>query len=324
MAVGSWQFDHNSGPRLCMFNGADLKDHIDSGGTRVFRNVVFTDCDFQGYFQDSAQLVFDSCHFLGCDFGLTTWTNVKFSKCNFKSVSFGQTKLNNCEFRACAWERIGLSPNGTELNSTYVSNASALINAAFTNLDINILQSHNVDYNQQKYRLEHTKATVARRLLKLLQQEGDEEAFYDAVKTFQLQHASSMAAHAKGVIRTNSFFSASGSLAFITVLRWQLERVLLEVIGALNDWGASVMKPILASLVSLFIFGILYHTFCSPTKLASAFQRSYDIAMLAGYTNYGSESDSITILVQNVQLLISIVLYSVTFATIVNRLSRVR
>lgn len=324
MAAGQWDFSHNRGPTRCHFDGADLTKEIKIGLSRVFREVVFTDCDFQGYFSHSAQLVFDNCRFIGFDFGLSTWINVKFSNCKFTRVSFGQTKFENCEFRSCDWVKIGISPNALEFTSTYFSSSAEFISAAFTNLDKDVLDKNKTNARDQTLRLEVTKATIARRILKMLQQEGDELAFYDAVRTFQLQHCRSGKSTA-----TQTFFDVkekkyTRALACLSIVSWTLEGIILRVFGAANGWGATVTKPVMLSVVSMLLFAGIYRLICVPTKVAPPLQRSFDISIIAGYTNYGSELDSITISIQNSQIFVSIILYSITFATIINRLSRVR
>lgn len=324
MAPGSWDFSHNLGPNRCVFSGDDLTIWLKAGNRRVFRRVAFTDCDFQGYFSHSAQLVFDDCIFVGCDFGLSTWTNVKFSKCAFKRVSFGQTKFDNCEFRTCDWEDIGISPNALELTSTYFSSSAKFIGAAATNLSADILAKNGVTVMGQGLRLEVTKATVARRVLKMLQEEGDEIAFYDAVKTFQLQHCVSGRATAILVLTDSKELLRRKVLSMLSICSWTIEGLILRTFGAASGWGATVTRPALFSIFNLAMFALIYQFLCSPTKQASSIQRAFDISIIAGYTNYGAESDTLTVCMQNMQIFLSSVLCAITFATIINRLSRVR
>lgn len=324
MTPGSWDFSHNIGPTKCQFEGTALATHLGTGGDRVIRGVTFTDCDFQGYFKHSAQLVFDRCNFYNCDLGLTTWTNVKFSNCTFDRVSIGQTRFENCEFRSCAWEKIGLSPNGLEFHSTYFSNTSDFISAAYTNLDASVLALNSASGRDQKLRLESTKATISRRILKMLQAEGDEIAFYDAVRTFQIQHAISRQALAIQRFHDSTEGYLSRASAPLSIAGWFAEQYILISFGWINNWGASVTKPATISVINFVSFALIYEFICHSTVSASAWQRSFDISILAGYTNYGKELDHVTILFQNINLMIAVILYSLTFATIVNRLSRVR
>lgn len=306
----------------CHFEGVQLQEYFDDGGSRIIRGVKFKSCDFQGTFSHTAQLVFDDCQFEDCDLGLSTWENVKFSKCRFNQVSLGQTRIINSEFRSCHWTKIGLSPNGTELESTYFSNSEQLIASAYTNLDVTVLSAKNASADEQISKLENTKATVARRILKLLQAEGDEAAFYNAVKTFQLQHAEYRKADAKYKLKTERGFKSKIKNSF-SIFSWWTEGYILWIFGTINDWGASVVKPLVFYATSMAFFGFLY-ALLPPTKEANPIVRSFEISILAGYTNYGSEENFTLVLLQCFQILISIVLYSITFATILNRLSRVR
>lgn len=247
---------------------------------------------------------------------------MKFSNCSFIKVSFGQTKIENCEFRSCIWEDIGISPNGLELSSTYLSNVSDFIAAAATNLDPVVLQANKADGQSQKLRLENTKATIARRFLKMLQDEGDEDAFYNCVRTFQLQHATSQMASARLRLRDRSLGLWTRSGAALAWVTWLGERELLRSIGCINGWGSSVIRPMLWIFGCIVAFSGIYSV--SSTLLnVHPLQRSFDIAIIAGYTLYGTEESLVTA-IQDIQLIISVVLYAVFFSTVVNRLSRVR
>lgn len=69
-------------------------------------------------------------------------------------------------------------------------------------------------------------------------------------------------------------------------------------------------------------FTVVYW-FIGSTAENPAFIRSFDIATLAGYTNYGTETGAMQY-IQASQLAISAVLYTINFATVVSRFSRVR
>lgn len=323
MAPGQWNFAHNLGPTQCHFDGAAYVAAA-AASRHKFARVNFTDCDFQGFFDSPIQVAFDTCTFVGCDFGLTTWTNVKFANCTFTRCSFGMTVLNNCEFRGCDWAEIGISPNMLQLNETYISNPSEFIAAAYTTTDLTILAAHNADLNTQLTKLEETKATIARRILRNLQEEGDEAAFYDAVKTFQLQQVKARQRRAWYEARhANSQLDQIAAELRHAV--WASESVLLKIIGKLNDWGASITRPIIATAILTLVFAAVYHWICNVTVANGAsLQRSFNITLLAGYGNYNAEKDLLTIIVQNVHLVLATLLYAITFTTIVARLSRVR
>jgi hypothetical protein len=323
LVAGSWDFSHARGPTKCHFDGQDFEAAAKSQRHK-FASVTFTDCDFQGFFNSAVQIAFNDCVFTNCDFGLTTWTNIKFSRCKFSKCSFGMTNFNNCEFRACEWSQIGLSPNMLQLNSTYIANPGQFIAAAYTNTDSAVLSSKKADLLDQVTRLEHTKATIARRIFRNLQEEGDEKAFYDAIKTFQLQQSRARQ-HQARFDMLNLSSPIDRGVADVRFIGWYIESLLLRLIGEINDWGASIVKPILLNIISVIFFAVMYHWLCKPTFAADAWmQRSFDITILAGYGDYDSEKDLRTVIVQNVHLIWATLLYAVTFTTIVARLSRVR
>jgi hypothetical protein len=289
-------------------------------GVSVVEGQTFTDCDFQGFFVFATQMILKNCRFEGCDLALTTWENVKFSRCTFRRSSLGQTIFKRCEFRDCIWENVGFSPNETTLEQTLVTNPEDCVASAYTNLDQAVLGPRGVRPEKQAYKLEATRSTIARILLRNLQDVGDEETYYRAVKVFELQQAKARRDRAIYNVK----FGEDGSRIrnSISAALWFCDEYFLRTFGALNGWGASVARPLGALGVSVLIFAAFY-ALLDSTSTDNPLLRSFDISVLAGYTNYGSESGLI-VLVQAVQLAISVVLYTVGFATIVSRFSRVR
>ncbi|MCW1431577.1 pentapeptide repeat-containing protein [Novosphingobium sp. JCM 18896] len=322
LAEGVWDFAHARGPTRCFFRDDGYQDAA-KASRHKFSDVTFTDCDFGGFFVLEIQVAFNGCTFVNCDFGLTTWKNVKFSNCKFTKCSFGQTVFTNCEFRGCKWADIGLSPNMLELNSTYISNASELISAAYTNLDESVLSNKKVRREDQVVKLEHTKATISRRILRNLQEEGDEGAFYDAVKTFQIQQARARRFQARQDTADNPGILLSRSR--LLHLSWTTEEFILKIIGKLNDWGASIVRPLAMTIALTVLMSCIYNWLCTPQIFPhAALQRSFDITILAGYSNYGSEKDKLTYFIQNLHVALATLFHAITFTTIVTRLVRVR
>lgn len=130
-----WDFVGAKGPEHCFFSGESFRASLLNGAPKKEANIVFRECDFQGFFEPESQYVFDKCQFIKCDLGLTTWKNIKFSRCEFTESSIGQTRFENCEFRDCKWKKIGFSPNETEFVRCLVSNVEDCVNSAYTNLD---------------------------------------------------------------------------------------------------------------------------------------------------------------------------------------------
>lgn len=322
LADGTWTFDHDVGPTKKFFTSEALQSHVDAGGIAVFRDIIFTQCDFQGHFHLSSQIVFNNCSFINCDLSLSTWENVKFSSCTFSTVSLGQATIRDCEFRGCIWQDISFSPNAFELHDTYISNPSDFIKSATTNLDPVVLEAKNASAFEQKMRLETTKAIIARRVWKMLQNEGSEDTYYEALKTFLLQNATSEVSSIKLSRSKERKLRRRASLMFAQNV-WVCEREILRLFGFVNRWGASVVRPVAFIFLNFFVFTVLYYIL-GVESISSSAQRSFDIAIVAGYTNYGDESDSLKLLMQNIQIIISIILYTLFFSTIINRVSRAR
>ncbi len=289
-------------------------------GRGVVEGQKFFDCDFQGFFVFPTQMVIKGCTFEGCDLALTTWENVKFSRCVFRKTSVGQTVFRRCEFRDCVWEAVGFSPNETSFEQSLVTNPEACIEAAYTNLDENLLSAKGIRPEKQKAKLESTRSTIARILLRNLQDVGDEQTYYQSVKVFELQQAK--ARHKQHMY--DLFFDGSRNriISGVSAALWGLDWLILRLFGALNGWGASVARPLSILVATMFFFAAVYGIVDDRWD-DHPLLRSFDITVLAGYTNYGNASGLI-VLVQAVQLAVSVVLYTVGFATIISRFSRVR
>lgn len=324
MHKGEWSFANDRGPFQRIFFGDDLTAYIDESNSRVIRGIAFQSCDFQGFFRSESQIVFDDCKFSDCDLALTTWVNVKFSRCYFDKSSFGMTTFNGCEFRDCKWSELGLSPNETTLNQTLISNPSEFIKSASTNLDEDVLKKYKARKLNQICKLETTKATVARQILKSFEKSGDERAYYNAVKTFELQQARGRIYESVRIstdVKSTPWkrLISAGALPF-----WSLEFVILMSVGWITGWGASILRPIIFSVATWGIFGELYKYWPDTSIKTFPFQRATDISLLAGYTNYHAETNALAVSIQNAHLAISCFLYAVTFATLLSRFSRVR
>ena len=316
--------ENSKGPTRHFIEGENLASVIAQNGGRAFEGYTFCECDFQGFFTSTSQIVFKTCNFINCDFGLTTWINVKFSNCEFRQTSFGMTVFNSCEFRDCEWEQIGLSPNELVLDNTFINNPTKFIRSGYTNLDRDVLKEKRKTWAEQTSKLETTKATVARQLLKNMGSTGDERSYYEAVKIFETQQAKGRLYSALYDIVRKQQRTLWRLLAFAASAYWLLEIIILRTIGTLNAWGASVAKPIVILVSAAYIYYWIYFYCGSSIPTATPFQRTLDIAMLAGFGNYSTETRLITRIIQNTQLVLSTLLYTVTFSTILSRFSRVR
>lgn len=316
-----WNFVGAKGPEHCFFHGESFEESLKNGAPRKETNIVFRECDFQGFFEPESQYVFEKCHFIKCDLSLTTWKNIKFSKCKFIESSIGQTRFENCEFRDCNWEKTGFSPNETEFVRCLVSNAEECVNSAYTNLDKEVLSTRNILPLYQKMKLQGTKSTIARMLLRNHQEIGDENTFYRTVKTFEKrQSIAKIYESFYGVMYEKWLLKP---FYLIKTLSWLLEILFIVVFGALNGWGASISRPLIWLIIVAAVFACVYSGMSSSLEV-SAYQRAFDIGILAGYTNYGAEKCVFARIAQSIHLALSVVLYTVFFATAAARFSRVR
>lgn len=71
------------------------------------------------------------------------------------------------------------------------------------------------------------------------------------------------------------------------------------------------------------VFGLIYQRHHFGVTINKPFQKSFDITFLIGYGNQVTENLNLSS-VQNLQAVISIVVYTVLFATVVSKLSRAR
>lgn len=314
-----WNFGTDTGPTKSYFDLAGIKPFVEGGGSRVFKNIRFSECDFQGISSNDSQVVFDKCEFLNCDLSLSTFINFKFSKCIFRGSSFGQTTFRDVEFRDCAWERMAVSSNETVLENVFISNPSDFNKSLWTQLDKQILPKKVSKINQW-HRHELTKSTIARMLLNNHRELGDDRTFYESVRVFEIQQ--SYAKFCRAVFNTINKARPASLWYFLVAIFWIAELCLLRIFGMLNAWGASALRPLIA-LIALFIAGGLYYS--NIKSISLPFQASFDVTTVAGYTKAVSADASASLQATfSAHLLIALVFYTVFFATIVARLSRVR
>lgn len=98
---------------------------------------------------------------------------------------------------------------------------------------------------------------------------------------------------------------------------------ILWALGLLNKWGVSASRPFLALIVCWIGFGYIYENLSFSVEVNRPYQKSFDITFLVGYGNQVSTDAGLTIM-QNVNVVVAIVIYTVCFATVVSKLSRAR
>jgi hypothetical protein len=314
-----WDMDRDSGPSRRFISGSSLKETVVPGDTFKIVDVTFKECDFQGRFRPETLIMFDRCRFVGCDFAYSTWKDAHFRSCTFTDSSISLAAFQRCEFRDCEWERIGFGSK-TELVSTFINNPEKMIGASVSNTDPNDRSWKHRLY--QWYRLRGTRAHLLRTMMISHQITGDEHTYYETVRLHELQRSTARICHDC----FNVLFSKpiDRALAISRLVFHAIDYIILRSFGWLNKWGSSASRPCLALATSFLAFGLIYQKTSFDQPIVRPFQKSFDITMLVGYGNQVGYGDHTLTIVQDVQVAISIVIYSVFFATVISKLARAR
>lgn len=317
---GSWLFDDSAGPSKKFLLGESLVEATSKGVLHEVKSITFMDCDFQGRFDPETIVMFDDCRFIRCDFAYSYWKDTHFRECLFEGCSFSLASFDRCQFRDNEWRQLGFSGSKTDLKDCHITNPADFIDAGFSDTRPNDNRRKHSWY--QWYRLQGTKAHLARTLLASHETTGDDSTFYETARVHDLQQSWSVIArnfynlgfkHEFGRIR-----------AFFGLLFGLLENGLLRFFGLINGWGASILRPLVSLVILSLIFGVAYE-FIFDFDRFSAFQKSFNITTLIGYSNEYSEGISRTLKAsQSIHASISIVIYTVFFGTVISKLSRVR
>lgn len=262
--------------------------------------------------------MFDKCVFIECDFAYSSWKDVHFRKCTFEDCSFSLSTFFRCEFRDNDFIRIGFSGSKTDFDKSFVTNPEALIQAG-----VSATHPENKSLRHRMYqwfRLHGTKAHLSRTLLSSHNLVGDDKTFYQTAKLHDLQQSKSKISRS---IFNIIFSETQGRPSSIASLVSDIvEYTLLRLIGFLNSWGASSIRPLIFLLLSFLAFGFVYSY---AFEVVGFWQKSLNISMLVGYSNEFSYGLSERLrVVQNIQALFSILIYTVFFGTTIAKLSRVR
>lgn len=322
LTLHEWKFNDSTGPRNSFLSSKSLSKICLDGQVQKFVNLTFEGCDLQGSFEHRPAIVFKDCRFYNCDFAYSDWYRVAFSKCIFKKCSFALTTFDDCEFRDCEWEEIGLQGSKTDFNRTFLNNPTEFINAGFSGSKGNHSNPRR-HAAYQSFRLEETKAQVARTLLHSHKEVGDDKTYYENARLHDTQELRAKIFSSFYQLRYGaSWFERARGFKVIPHI---LELALLNFLGLTNAWGATLLRPVVG-LTSIFIFfGLLYGNFETLGTESDPWKRSFDITMIAGYTNYSGMNTNLYIsIVQAIHLVLSIVMYTVFFSTAISRNSRSR
>ncbi len=317
-----WTFRNSTGPQQSYLPAELLKPHLTEGEVYKLENLTFAECDIQGIFDHKPSLLFINCRFHGCDFAFSEWNRATFRDCEFRDCSLSIASFKECEFRGCAWYRIGFSGNKTDIFRTLVTNPDDLVRAGYSAAAPD-KKSERRHVAYQRYRLEGTKAHLARNLLYSHQLVGDDETYYRTAKLHDIQQTKARISAALYTIRHSENWI--GSLSGLSALFWVMELLLLLLVGFINAWGSRLLQPLLLLVASLGVYGIIYAHLPGSFAITDPWQKAFDICSLAGYTNQSTLTQPVHLrVVEGSQLIVSIFLYTIFFSTAVARFSRTR
>lgn len=175
----------------------------------------------------------------------------------------------------------------------------------------------------QFYRLEESKAHLSRTLLCSHEEVGDDKTYYATAKLHDLQQI-------KAKIYKRLYLAIfkpniSNILSTLFVVTGLIELVILNILGFANNWGETILRPVILLILSFILFSYIYKYLCLHSSCEAYFQKSFDLTTIAGYTNQVNIKQSERLrITEGIQLVISIVLYTIFFATVVARGSRSR
>ncbi|AKH41191.1 hypothetical protein FHS61_001717 [Altererythrobacter atlanticus] len=318
LTEGDWNFNQTAGPCQKFFIGKQLDGVVSRGDTFKVIGITFKDCDFQGLFDSDTLFMFDRCIFVRCDFAYSKWIDAHFRNCIFENCSFSLSHFNRCEFRSNKFKKIGISGSKTVFDRTFVTNPNELIEAGCSGVHPDEGKWKNSLY--QWFRLQGTRAHLARTLLSSHDSVGDDYTFYKTAKLHDLQQS-------KAKIASNIFNilfpeDRSRLSSFFGLIFNLFENLLLRLIGLLNGWGASALRPLIGIAGLWLVSGWGYlHLF----GVGQPWQKSFNITILAGYSNeYVIGMHNNLAIFQSIHAVLAVIFYTIFFGTIIARLSRVR
>lgn len=317
----NWDFEADPSPTRRFMSGETLVQKIHAGETHKVKGVTFRECDFQGRFHVTSILIFDSCHFVGCDFAYSSWNSAHFKNCTFSASSLALASFEKCEFRGCRWDRIGVSGNKTDLKRTFVENPGHLTAAMFSGLDpAKAGEKKHACY--QWYRLAGTRAHVLRSIMLSHATVGDEHIYFRTVQLHELQR--NWARLCEDWYQLRFSRNVRKLVAIPQIPLHGLNLALIWLLGWTNSWGESVSRPSLLLGAVFAIFGTVYSFVPFTPAIEHPWQKSFDITLLIGFTNHNSAGQWPLTLVQDIHAILAVTLYTVFFSTLISKLSRTR
>lgn len=228
-----------------------------------------------------------------------------------------------CEFRGCKWKNIGLSGNSTNIERCLITNPEKFIRAGYTNTDASDLKRNNKTLTVQLCALEETKSTVSRNIYNSHKITGDDDSFYRSCKIYTLQSIRSK------IHRVPKFPTKWADIATEQIKRktryfYLFEYIIMYTFGQCNRWGSSASLPLVLLALNWLAFSVVYFLGLEYS-LVESISKSFEISSIAGYTKGATSTDfGAERTLEWLNLSISIILYTIFFATTTTKVSRVR
>ncbi|NWA60023.1 hypothetical protein HX773_03835 [Pantoea sp. B9002] len=299
-------------------------------------DIQFNTCDFIGD-NEGKKITFRGCTFEKAYFGYSCLNDVNFVNCSFSNVSFALTRFNRCRFDdLCRFSKISIS-GGTTVFTESVILPSNLIKSIYIYATKDYCKNHpNKDLDEEKSKMYTSMVKLSRNVFESVSKNGDDTYYYDAVR--QIYKLKIKDRHHKKIweikkSKQSNFFSKSWThiKCWFVKCAMPLETVILNTLGFLNGWGASVTRCALFGTLILAFYSFVYFFYGPDSQQVSdpLFQNiiksvieSFDITFLAGYTKYiGAKDDYIYQLICLSNMLLGLTWYAISIPTIINKIS---
>ncbi|MCK7200547.1 pentapeptide repeat-containing protein [Enterobacter roggenkampii] len=312
-------------------------DNVKKKSERIYiKDIQFNTCDFIGS-NNGKKITFRNCTFEKSYFGYSTLTDVNFENCTFNSSSFALTKFFRCRFdHNCNFNLISISGGKTVFTESVIS-PDKFINSIFKYATKEYcLNNPSKNIDAEKSMMFTSMVKLSRNILESVSQNGDDAYYYNAAK--QVHKLKIKERHYKKIWDIKKDKPSNWVKCILTKCRCALiyfampiENFILNALGFLNGWGASISRCALFGTSLLTLFSIIYffsgmepsqsHEDVLPHIIKSIIQ-SFDITFLAGYTKYVSAKDDYgTQLVCLLNMLLGLTWYAISIPTVINKIS---
>lgn len=316
----TWDTKHAPAFKMGVCAAHILKKLAEEKQRYTLNDLTFDTCDFVGDF-GFTRLTFKSCKFTNCDFQDSKWNGTKFSKCQFNKTSISTAHFNEVDFIDCNWRDTGVSSGEMTFTNISMNNPGDFISSIYTNLNEAVLSQNGTTVIYQKFRLEGTKAKIARMLLNNLHSSPDDDSYYEGVKTYTIQNLT--AKIMKIDYDKFSEFWFKKILFFFIKKGLQIELNVLQISGWVNAWGGSIGRPFTVGIGLICTFFVFYQ-FLFEIK-GHALLAAFEITLLFGYTKYASVADDLLLQVfYALNGVFGLWWYAIFIPTVVNRVNRIR